>query len=289
MRALVTGVSGFAGSWLSALLTKKGYNVVGWSRRPPAFGAPTMVHRSVDVRDALQCQRSMKEASPDVVFHLAANANPRSCESDPDDAIRTNVEGTVNVFSAMPNGAVGVHVSTCHVYGSGHTDSIDESAATQASGVYARTKLAAEEWIVQSSLPIIRARAFHHTGPNQGPDFAVADWCSRVRMGKESIRVGNLDAIRDYSDVRDIVAGYLLLAECGNPGEVYNLCSGIGRSMHEILATVIGTRPIQVVVDDSRLRPLETQILVGNPGKAMAAGWRPHFTLADTLREMSGA
>lgn len=288
MRVVVTGASGFAGSLLCASLVEDGHQVFGWSRRLPACSVAGAKYSSVDVGDASQVDGAMMDAQPDIVFHLAANANPSDCRADPTGATRTNVEGTVNVFEAMPSNAVGLYASTCHVYGSGHSEPIGEEAETRAQGVYAATKLAAEHWIAESGLPIIRARSFHHTGPTQDPAYAIADWCRQIRRGARVIRVGNLQVIRDYSDVRDIIAGYRLLVEQGAPREVYNLCSGVGSTMGGILATAIGGRPIEVVVDPSRCRPVDTPVLVGDPAKAKSIGWEPTFTLTETLSEMCG-
>ena len=264
-------------------------NVTGWARNEPRVSVDGVRYRAVDIRDEAACRQAMADAAPHRVFHLGALTSPQACAQDPESAAATNVHGTVNVFSNMPGGALGLFASTCHVYGAARTIPTDEAEPLRPAGVYAQSKVDAEDWIRESMLPIVIARAFHHTGETQSSEYALAGWCARLREGASRLMVGNIDVCRDYSDVRDVVSGYALLIEEGVHREAYNLCSGQSYSMRQFIDWAKGNRALSIEVDPERMREADVPVLCGDPTRAETLGWTRKFLIKDTLAEMAGA
>ena len=288
MKALVTGATGFAGTWLCRYLRHANHQVVGWARNTPAHPVPGVHYESVNVQEESMVRERMTAYRPNTVFHLAAMAHLGDCEKSPKAAFHTNVLGTQHVLSAMPREARAVFASTCHVYGAPTELPVTESHPLNPYGVYATTKQQAEHIATGSDKDVVVVRAFHHTGPGQQTHFALADWANQIRIGTTTIQVGNIDVARDYSDVRDVVAGYMLAAEAGEGGQVYNLCSGVSQPMREILTEMIGTRPIEVLRQPDRYRPNDILDFCGDPTKIQALGWIRKFTLSETLQSLLG-
>jgi len=232
---------------------------------------------------------AMKADSPAQVFHLAAITHVARCESDPEAAHATNVTGTVNVFGSMPSSARGVFASTCHVYGDPRQTPITEDHPLGGQGIYSQTKIAAEDAIRNLGKDVVIARAFHHTGPGQSTDYVLADWASQVRHGADQIRVGDINVERDFSDVRDVVAGYEVLARRGDALASYNLCSGVARPLAYFLECMTTGRNVTVDVESGRLRATDVHRFCGDPGRAVALGWRPLRSIEETLAELAQA
>ncbi len=289
MNALVTGAGGFAGSRLCEHLIRRGMKVTGWVRNEPRETIEGVQYCRVDIRDESACRQAMADAPPQRVFHLGALTSPKACTQNPEAAAATNVQGTVNVFSHMPPGSLGLFASTCHVYGPAGTIPTDEAEPLRPVGVYARTKVDAEDWIRESMLPVVIARAFHHTGETQSTEYALADWCARIREGASSLKVGNLDVWRDYSDVRDVVCGYALLIEEGAHREAYNLCSGESHSMRQFIEWAAGDRVLNIEVEEARVRAADVPDLCGDPARAEGLGWVRKYSIKDTLVAMAGS
>lgn len=283
MRVVVTGGDGFAGRWLCRLLADDGAHVVAWVRRKPAAPLPGVQYRVQDIRDAPGCSQGMREDAPDQVFHLAAITHLGQAEEDPKAAHVTNVDGTHNVMAATPRGATAVFASTCHVYGPPSSLPIDESHPCAPGGTYAQTKLLAEEAATESCSRAVIARAFHHTGPGQSTQYALSDWAQKVAAG-QVVWTGDLSLRRDYSDVRDICAGYRLLAEAGTPHEIYNLCSGAAPALETLLMGMGDC--VQATVDPSRLRSGDIREFRGDPSKAEALGWRRSISTQQMLADL---
>ena len=287
MKTIVTGANGFAGTWLCKMLIERGQTVEGWVRSQPNDPVGGVDYRAVDVRYRSQVEAGMRLSQPDVVYHLAAITNLRECEEDPDVAVQTNVVGTKHVFSLMPDDATGVLASTCHVYGKPKKLPISEDHPLAPMGVYAESKQNAEIEALALGKRVVVARSFHHTGPGQAEQYALADWSAQVRRGARTVRVGDLSLRRDYSDVRDIVAGYILLGTAGIPGETYNLCSGESFTLQEMFDWIrIGTDSVPVV-DESRMRSGDVYDFRGNPKKAERLGWVRQWPLEQTLGDMA--
>jgi len=292
VRALITGSSGFVGHHLAAHLREHGDEVAGLDE--------TDVDR-VDITSAGGVRKRMRSVKPDVVYHLAALSHIGASWMAPNRVLRVNSEGTLNVLRAA--GEVGAQrvivVGSADEYGRVDPDAlpISESAPLRPITPYGASKASAEILALQSYLgsgvPVIRVRAFNHTGPGQADRFVVAAIARHIaraeRDGSGEIRLGNLDPIRDFSDVRDVVRAYRLLAEAGEVGEVYNVCSGVGRTINDVAERMVALsqRSLKLLVDPALVRPVDVPALVGdNTALRAATGWKPEHEFDDTLRDV---
>ena len=287
MRAYVTGGSGFVGTWLRAHLVDAGDEVV-------ATGA------EVDVTDTEAIAAALAQARPDAVYHLAGLAHVGRSWQDPVGYFRVNAAGTLNVLegarrcSSPPRVVV---VSSAEVYGAVRPEQlpVGEGEPLRPVSPYAAGKAAAELVAVQAhlghGLAVVRARPFNHTGPGQAPTFVVPAFARRIvaaqRDGSGSLAVGNLSAARDLLDVRDVVRAYRLLAVGGQPGEVYNVCSGEAVVVGDLVRRMLelAGADLDLVEDPELLRPVDLPVLRGDPTRLReSTGWRPEIGLDDTLR-----
>ena len=290
MRALVTGATGFVGHHLVAHLAAAGDEVA-------------ISEAEITEPDALEAdfKGSFDGSRPDAVYHLAAQADVQASFTDPAATLRVNVEGTLNVLTAAGRAGAGrvVVISSADVYGRVAPESlpVDESRAMSPVTPYGASKAAAEMVCLQAGLgrglDVIRARAFNHLGPGQSDRFVAAALASRVaaseRDGSGVVRVGNLEAKRDFTDVRDVVRAYRLLATNGVAGEAYNVCSGASRAVSELAEALIARalHPMRLEADGELLRPVDVAEVRGNPSKLHdATGWRPEVPLEQTLDDL---
>jgi GDP-4-dehydro-6-deoxy-D-mannose reductase len=239
----------------------------------------------------------------DVVFHLAALASGSEARSDPGLAWEINAAGTARLAEALAdsrrNDPLLFLVSTGEVYGSGEGRPCRETDPPRPCSPYAASKLGAEvaafEVARRTGLRVIVARAFPHTGPGQDIRFVVPALASRLMVAKRlrapAIKVGNVAVVRDFLDVRDVAAAYLLLAEHGTPGEIYNVASGEGHPIIEIAERLMGVLDWRVTLEtDARLvRRSDVLHLVGDPGRLRALGWSPGIPLDCTLKDLLDA
>jgi len=313
VRYFITGIGGFAGAHLAARLLEDGHEVGGLVRErrvTPTLSA--LAHRHPrfdpnalacgDVTDTAAMARAFADARPDGVFHLAAIAFVPRAAADPGHAFMVNALGTRNVLVAIQQTAPAcrvVVVGSADMYGAAATAGLplDENRALEPVSAYGLSKATADMTAFQqwwdTGLAVIRARPFNHTGPGQSADFVCSDFArqlARVERGTVPpvLRTGNLQSARDFSDVRDIVRGYVALMEHGVPGAAYNLCSGETVTIAQIvdrLRAEIGI-PVEVVEERSRVRTREIPRMVGNPARARALGWQPAIPLDRTLRDL---
>lgn len=306
MKALITGAAGFAGSHMAEYLLDQGEEVIALVRPGEedlsnlASILPHLRVERADVRDAECIHRIVCDAKPDRIYHLAAMSSPSESFQEPRLTYEVNFIGTLNLLTAvrrLERDCRILHVSSAEVYGSVRSEQLPlrEEAPFRPSSPYAGSKAAAELLAVQFfqsyGMPIIRARPFNHTGARQSAAFVCSNFARQIAeveagLRPPSITVGNLKVRRDFSDVRDIVRGYNLLLEKGNPGEVYQLGSGHSISIGEILQILIGSssQAIQIVVDQSRIRRAEALEVWGATEKAeQAVGWKPMYPLETTL------
>lgn len=286
-RALVTGGSGFVGTWLRAHLEQAGDEVVA-------------IGQEVDVTDGEAVAGAVAEVRPDAVYHLAGLAHVGRSWQEPAAYFRVNAAGTLNVVEAARRAPVPprvVVVSSAEVYGAVRAEQlpVGEDEPFRPVSPYAVSKAAAEMVALQAhlghGLAVVRARPFNHTGPGQADTFAVPAFASRiaeaVRDGTGVLRVGNLSAARDLLDVRDVVRAYRLLAEHGSPGEVYNVCSGRAVAMEDVVRrmVVLAGADVELREDPELLRPVDVPVLEGDPSRLReVTGWQPEVPLDDTLR-----
>ena len=291
MHALITGASGFVGRVLHRHLIDSGDHVTGLSR---AKGSP-------DITDRDGLRQTIGEASPDVVYHLAAQAHVPTSWADPISTLRTNVEGTQNVLDAAHEASVGrvVVIGSAEVYGSLPPELMPLSEDTPLNPVspYAASKVAAEAIASQSHLgrgqDVVRVRAFNHIGPGQQPNFVCAGLAHRIAVAERDrhrcITVGSLAARRDFTDVRDVVQAYRLIAELGDAGDVYNVCSGVDTSIQDVADYLVELAhvPIGLVVDTGLIRTIDTPIVRGDHQKLTAkTRWQPQISLEESLSDI---
>lgn len=286
MRALVTGASGFVGCHLIAHLAACGDEITT---------------SEAEITDPQALEADFRGCRPEVVYHLAAQADVKASFTAAASTLRVNVEGTFNVLDAARRAGADrvVMVSSADVYGRLELAGlpVDETAPMLPVTPYGASKAAAEMVCVQAGegrgLDVVRARAFNHLGPGQSDRFVAAALAARIaqneRTGAEVVPVGNLQARRDFTDVRDVVRAYRLLAERGACGEAYNVCSGTSLSVLELAEALIAraTRPMRLTTDDELFRPVDVVEVKGDPSKLHAAtGWRPEVKLPQTLDDL---
>jgi GDP-4-dehydro-6-deoxy-D-mannose reductase len=306
---LITGCGGFAGSHLVEHLTALGgWELWGTVFRPgeaevAALG-PVRV-TTADLRDPAEARRVLEMARPEVLFHLAGQAYVPEAAEDPWATFETNVRAQLNVLQALWQvGEAGrrvrvVAVTSQELYGPGAPLPTDEAAPLAPASAYGASKaaqdLVAAQFARGMGLDVVRARPYNHIGPRQDSRFVVASFARQVAEIEAGLRppvveVGDLSAERDFTDVRDIVRAYRLLAERGRAGEAYNLGSGTARPIREVLYGLLSrvAFDIEVRVDPARLRQSDTPRTQCDPAKAAAElGWRAEIpfeqSLADTL------
>jgi len=255
-----------------------------------------------DVCCVSSVQEMLTECQPDRVFHLAGQSSVPVSFREPHETLMTNINGLVNLLEVLRRQRPECRVlvpGTSEEYGA-QEGVLDEDAPLLPLSPYALSKaiqdLAAFQYARSYKLHIVRTRAFNHTGPRRPTLYAEADFAAQIvrveRGAQETVRVGNLDTIRDFSDVRDVVRGYWMALAHGQAGEVYNLCSGVGRSIREVLDALVALSPAtpRLVFAPDRLRPSDPPRIVGNGSKFRAlTGWKPEIpfeqTLADILKE----
>lgn len=288
MRAYLTGASGFVGTWLQRHLAACGDSV-------------TAPGPSLDVTDPAGIAEDLRSCAPEVVYHLAALTHVGRSWDEPAETFRVNAMGTLNVLeaaSACHAPPLVVLVSSAEVYGPAPDGTpLDEHAELRPFTPYAVSKVSAEYLGLQAflgrGLRVVRARPFNHVGPEQAADFVVAALARRMveaeASGGGSVAVGNLSASRDFTDVRDVVRAYRLLALHGVAGEVYNVCSGRDTtiaSLAQQMAAMVSA-PVTLVEEPALFRPVDVPVLLGDSSKLVAAtGWAPEIPLDRTLADV---
>ncbi|MDE0066896.1 MAG: GDP-mannose 4,6-dehydratase [Acidimicrobiaceae bacterium] len=289
MRALVTGANGFVGLHLVAHLSSCGDEVVG---------------SDTNILDREAITATVAAARPDVVYHLAAQADVGGSWDSPVDTLRVNVEGTLNVCDASRLAGTRrvLGVTSADVYGrvdqSGPDRAkLNETTPLRPTSPYAASKAAAEIIYTQAwlghGLNVVLARSFNHLGPGQSDRFVASAIASRIaaneRNGAATVPVGNLEARRDFTDVRDVVRAYRLLMQHGTPGEVYHVCSGKDRAVRQIAEQLVGLAafPMTLELDPDLLRPVDLKVLCGDNTKIRThTGWSPRIPIEATLGDL---
>lgn len=309
MRILVTGASGFVGGHLVELLRagQPGAQLFGLVKpRGAARAAEPAGLRllEADLDDSGAVAEAVSAALPDRVVHLAGQSSVQHSWNDPGATLRTNVLGLVHLLDAVrAHGLVTrvLVVGSADEYGlvEAHELPLREDQPLRPRSPYAVSKaaqslLARQYGSSTGGLSVVCTRTFPHTGPRRGEGFAESSFArqlAEIEAGRRApvLHVGNLDAVRDFSDVRDVVRAYAALLERGAPGEVYNVCSGRGIRLGDLLQRLVelsGLR-VEVRVDPDRLRPLDIPALVGDPRKLQqATGWAPSLPLERTLGDL---
>lgn len=304
--AFITGICGFAGSFLAENLIRHGFTVSGTRLRGESTANIRSVRKEIDlhtldITNAKKTGDLIKSVKPDYLFHLAAMASVGKSFGAEKITARVNLDGTLNVLDACreakPRRVIFVSSADCYGTFTPKTKTLTERQPLNPHTPYAISKAAAERMALyyqrQYGLPVVVARSFNHAGPRQDDRFVIASFAKQVAMielalQKPIMKVGDLRARRDFSDVRDIVDGYHLIATKGKIGEIYQLCSGRAisiKSMLDILLTSTN-KSVSVKIDKSRLRKADIPLLKGSLAKASRQlGYKPKFSLEQTLAD----
>lgn len=306
-KVLITGITGFAGSWLADYLLIEGQDVYGTSRWRSKTDNIDHIKKDLrlvnaDIRDGYSLQKAFKEIQPDYCFHLAAQSFVLESWNSPLETLGTNVLGTTNVLEAIRHECPGCKTlvaGSSEEYGKVYSNEIPitENNPLRPMSPYGVSKVATDKlgilYYMSYGLHIVVTRAFNHTGPRRGEVFVTSSFAKQVaeieKEGGSVIKVGNLSSFRDFTDVRDMVKAYWLLARKGLPGEVYNICSGKGTQIAEVLNILLGLSDsrIRVEQDPSRMRPSDVPLLVGDCSKLKTlTGWRPERPFKETLEDL---
>jgi GDP-4-dehydro-6-deoxy-D-mannose reductase len=310
MRALITGITGFAGSHLAEYLLAEHpdvevFGTYRWrSRRENIEHLGSRVQLlECELRDATAVHAAVAKSRPDYIFHLAAQSFVPSSWLAPADTLSANVVGQSNLFEACRALALDPVIQiacSSEQYGLVLADEvpITEQNPLRPLSPYAVSKVAQDylgyQYFQSYGLKVVRTRGFNHTGPRRGEVFVTSNFSKQVAMIEAGlaapvIRVGNLEAIRDFTDVRDMVRAYWLAVTKAKPGEVYNIATGSGIHIREMLEMLLAMAKVEVKVevDPERLRPSDVEILIGDSSKFRAdTGWEPRIPFRQTLGDL---
>jgi GDP-4-dehydro-6-deoxy-D-mannose reductase len=308
MRTLVTGITGFAGSHLAEFLLEEGHEVFGARRlRSPLANVSHLQGKltllDTELTDQTSVDSLLEQAKPDLIFHLAAMSFVKASWAYPGFTLFNNLSSQLCIFEAIRSLKLDPRIQiagSSEEYGHAEESELPlrEDSPLRPMSPYGVSKVAqdmlAYQYFQSYGLKTIRTRAFNHTGPRRGEVFASSSFAKQIaeiELGKREpvIRVGNLDAQRDFSDVRDVVRAYYFACTKGEPGEVYNICSGKSVTIREMLDILLGLAKckVRVETDASRLRPSDVQLLRGDATKFQrAVGWAPKYDLPTTLADL---
>lgn len=295
---LVTGATGFAGRYLVERLLSRGGSVSAWAHRggTAAAAAAGVNWHAVDLLDRDAVRDAIAAARPSVIYHCAGFADVHDAWRTPARALRVNAIGTHNLLEAVRQAGLSCRVlvtGSAMVYRPSAA-SLTEDSPIGPSGPYGVSKLAQEMTADASPLPVLIVRPFNHAGPGQSPAYATSAFAQQVAEieagGRQAIlRVGNLDARRDITDVRDTVRAYEALAERGRPHLPYNVCSGRPRRMRDLLDILLSLAHVRVRIehDESRLRPSDNPVIAGSHERLTRdTGWEPEIPIERTLSDL---
>lgn len=307
MQALITGIGGFAGSHLADyLLAETDWQVVGCVLNEcdiPGYLRGRVSCQVVDLRDPEAVQRMLDELAPDFIFHLAALAKVADSWRTPWPVLENNILGQLNLLQALVNLDARPRmmvVGSNEEYGLVRPEELPltEESPLRPNSPYGVSKVAQDmlglQYFLSHQLPVIRVRPFNHIGPRQAPGFVAPDFARQIAAAEAGQRpprmqVGNLDARRDFTDVRDMVRAYYLAVTQGVPGDVYNIGAGRSHSVQELLDTLLSYSQVEITVeqDPARLRPSDVPEVRCDATKFRAlTGWQPSIPFETTLRDV---
>jgi len=311
LRVLITGVAGFAGRHLVRELAEQGgHELHGADHTPLPASAPAAADpgpalasfQTLDITDEAAFESWIRSREPDAVIHLAAQASGAVSLEEPRETYRINALGALNLLEAVRkigSKTVLLIVGSSDIYGAGTPGAkIREDAPIRPRNPYALSKAAqdalAEVYAGTYGVRAIRTRTFSHTGPGQSPRFALASFADQLAridagQGPRALYVGNLDTVREYGDVRDVVRAYRMLVGSGVPGEAYNVATGTGFGMRTLLDRLISISVVgvEVTTDPRRVRAQDGNHLVGDASKLESAtGWKSRYSIDETLEAL---
>jgi GDP-4-dehydro-6-deoxy-D-mannose reductase len=311
--SLITGATGFAGGHLLERLIADGETVHAWGHTAQGLSSDTAAAglsrrsaegakadpvpwRSVDLLDRAAVREALDAARPSVIYHCAGFAHLQDAWRQPARALRVNVLGTHHLFEAVRDLGLTCRIlitGSAQVYRPCTTD-ITEDAAIGPDNPYGISKLAQEMMAAASPIPAWLVRPFNHAGPRQSPAYATSAFAhqiAEIEAGRRDpvIHVGNLDARRDITDVRDTVRAYHAIVVRGQPGRPYNVCSGRAHTMRHLLDLLLSLARVRVRVeiDAARLRPSDNPLILGSHARLTAdTGWTPVIPIEQTLADL---
>ena len=309
MRVLITGLTGFVGSHLADYLVGRGdveiFGTHRWRSRTENIEHLGNRVRLVecDLRDASAVRRALASVRPDRIYHLAAQSYVPTSWLAPGETLTGNVTCQLNVFEAVRELGLPARIQiagSSEEYGLVLPNEVPirEESPLRPLSPYAVSKVAqdllAYQYWQSYRLHTVRTRGFNHTGPRRGHVFVTSNFARQIAAIEKGlcdpvVHVGNLDAVRDFTDVRDMVRAYWLALEHGEPGEVYNICSGRGYTIREVLQTLIDLAHVKVEVreDPARMRPSDVSVLQGDCSRLRAlTGWEPTIPFEVTLKDV---
>jgi GDP-4-dehydro-6-deoxy-D-mannose reductase len=307
LKALITGIAGFAGLHLSEYLLSRGDEVAGLEAADPKETDGFSKSHKVkiyhgDLRDENIMAKAIKQFKPDTIFHLAAQSSVRISFENPLETFSVNIIGTLELLETISRAELPIKtlaISSSEVYGPLTPEEcpVTEEHPLKPVNPYAVSKatidLMAYQYYKAYGMPVYIARAFSHSGPHQKTVGVLSDWAFQIAkidlgVSQPILKVGNMSVQRDYSDVRDVVRGYVDIIEKGKAGEPYNVCSGIGYQLSDLLDKyrLFTDKIITVVSDQSRMRPVDIPILIGANKKIKKdIGWSPTIPIETTLKD----
>lgn len=307
-KVLITGVTGFAGSFLAEYLDKStedilyGTYLTEDSLQNVENDKDRLTSIKINLLDENEVQKLIDSEKPDFIYHLAALTSPSDSFRNPGNTITNNINAQINVLEAVKNSGLFstriLIVSSADIYGavSKKDIPIDEDTPLNPTNPYSVSKIAQDylglQYFLSYKMPIVRVRPFNHIGPRQSPAFVVASFAKQIAeiekgQKKPVIGVGNLETKRDFTDVRDMVRAYVSVIKKGKAGDVYNIGSGVSYKISEILEKLLdlSKKTIEVKEDKSLFRPLDIPDRVCNYQKVKKqTGWEPEISIDDTLR-----
>ncbi len=306
-RILITGGTGFAGSHLIEALLNEGYEDIyatSYGQVPSELKhlLPEHHFHQIDLTDATATTALIKEIQPDHIYHLASFAFVGESFARAGEVFQNNVTLQINLLDAVREHCPGARVlivGSAEEYGISESPNelpINEEHPLRPVNPYAVSKVTQDllgySFGKSFNLQILRVRPFNHIGERQTTDFVVPAFISQVvaiENGKQDVlRVGNLNSVRDFTDVKDMVRAYITVMEKGLPLEVYNIGSGQGISMAELLEKIKALAKTEIIVeeDQSRMRPADIPEMVADPSKIKQLGWQPRISLDETIRRV---
>ena len=302
MKALIIGGAGFVGNHLIEHISKD----YDWSIIATKLESETIEYNNIDIRnldimDKTAVSSLLQDVKPDYIFHLAAQSSVSLSWKNPQLTVDVNIKGTINLLDAIRDLTYSPRVL---LIGSGeeygyiqpNETPVKESNPTRPGNIYAATKafqnMIGKIYTDAYHMDIIMVRAFNHIGPGQSPIFVVSDFCKQVAeiekgLREPVIKVGNLSAKRDFTDVRDVVRAYSMLILKGKAGEVYNVGSGKAISINDLLTFILklSSSTIDITVDPLKLRPIDIPIIEADIHKIVEdTNWFPSVPLLETLQ-----
>lgn len=307
-KALITGIAGFVGSHLAELLLERGFEVYGMCRpRTKRDHIESIINKlhleDADLLDTHSLYTMVSRIKPDYIFHLAAQSFVPTSWVSPAVTLEVNIVGSANLFEAVRQAGIDSVIQiacSSEEYGLVHEDElpIKETNPLRPLSPYAVSKVAMDylgyQYHQSYQVRIVRTRGFNHTGPRRGETFAESNFARQIAMiekGKQEsvINVGNLEAKRDYTDVRDMVRAYVLAAQKCDPGDVYNVAVGSAIRIGDMLKLLLSFSKVKVKIqeDSSRMRPSDVPVLVGDNTKFVGkTGWKPEIRFEKTMEDL---